>query len=389
MTRLIEVLISLAIVAALFVIGGFLLPSHRHIEQSVETNRKMTIVYDTINSFARFQQWNVLPLHDPAMDIRISGPKSGPGAQLDYSSDERSVGSGSWKLVDSVPGKSVTYEITNNEPGTNKITTFKLEPTGRGAVKRNVRITQTYDVDYGMNLFGRYAGMYVASGMGDRMKMSLSRLSNMLAAVPNFDYTELSKDDPSRAPSIVERPAANLLLVSTTVERNNDVVERTMKNNMQWIDKVMKANNLEADGPVRVITNEFGSDTYSFDLAQPVRKKPGAADAKDDDKDVAATRSDETEADKVADADEAPAPAGKLSIKLEGPVEHVYEEPARVAMVPFSGHMANMPKVRDALRAWVLTQGLETAGRPYESWDAGIEKGFIDEGEFRVYWMLR
>ncbi len=389
MTRLIEVLISLAIVAALFVIGGFLLPSHRHIEQSVETNRKMTIVYDTINSFARFQQWNVLPLHDPAMDIRISGPKSGPGAQLDYSSDERSVGSGSWKLVDSVPGKSVTYEITNNEPGTNKITTFKLEPTGRGAVKRNVRITQTYDVDYGMNLFGRYAGMYVASGMGDRMKMSLSRLSNMLAAVPNFDYTELSKDDPSRAPSIVERPAANLLLVSTTVERNNDVVERTMKNNMQWIDKVMKANNLEADGPVRVITNEFGSDTYSFDLAQPVRKKSGAADANDDDKDVAATRSDETEADKVADADEAPAPAGKLSIKLEGPVEHVYEEPARVAMVPFSGHMANMPKVRDALRAWVLTQGLETAGRPYESWDAGIEKGFIDEGEFRVYWMLR
>lgn len=389
MTRLIEVLISLAIVAALFVIVGFMLPSHRHIEQSVETNRKMTIVYDTLNSFARFQQWNVLPLRDPAMDIKISGPKSGPGAQLDFSSKERSVGSGSWKLVDSVPGKSVTYEITNKEPGTNKVSTFKLEPTGRGSVKRNVRITQTYDVDYGMNLFGRYAGLYVSSGMGDSMKMSLGRLSNLLAAVPNFDYTELSKDDPSKAPSVVERPAANLLLVSTAVERNNDVVERTMKNNMQWIEKVMKANNLEADGPVRVITNEFGSDTYSFDLAQPVRKKSGAADAKPDAKDTAATSVEETEADKVADADQAPAPAGKLSIKLEGPVEHVYEESARVAVVPFSGHMANLPKVRDALRAWVLTQGMETAGRPYEAWDAGIENGFIDKGEFRVYWMLR
>ena len=51
--------------------------------------------------------------------------------------------------------------------------------------------------------------------------------------------------------------------------------------------------------------------------------------------------------------------------------------------------MANLPTVRDALRAWVLTQGLDTAGRPYESWDAGIEQGFLAEGEFRVYWMLR
>lgn len=383
MTRLIELLISLAIVAALFIIVGFLLPSHRHIEQSVETNRKMTIVYDTINSFARFAQWNVLPLHDPAMDIEISGPKSGVGAQLDYSSKERSVGNGSWKLVDSVPGKSVTFEITNKEPGSNKVTTFKLEPTGRGAVKRNVRITQTYDVDYGMNLFGRYAGMYVSSGMGETMKMSLGRLSNMLAAVPNYDYTELSKDDPSRAPTIVERPAANMLLVSAAVERNNDVVQRTMKNNMQWIEKVMKANNLVAAGPVRVITNEFGSDTYAFDVAMPVRKAGGSETSED-----AAKQGGESAGDKVAVTEEVPA-AGKLDVKLEGPVEYIYEEPTRVAVVPFTGHMANLPKVRDALRAWVLTQGMDTAGRPYESWDTGIEKGFGDAGEFKVYWVLR
>ena len=387
MTRLIEVLISLAIVAALFIIVGFLLPSHRHIEQSVETNRKMTIVYDTINSFARFSQWNVLPLHDPAMDIKISGPKSGEGAQLDFSSNERSVGSGTWKLVNSVPGESVTFEVTNKEPGTNKVTTFKLEPSGRGQVKRNVRITQTYDVDYGMNLFGRYAGMYVASGMGESMKMSLGRLSNLLAAVPNHDYSDLSKGDPTRAPSTAERPAANLLLVSAAVERNNDVVERTMKNNLQWIEKVMKANNLEAAGPVRVITNEFGSDSYAFDVAMPVRKAgSGSGTTKDAAADAASKPADAVAA---APADAAPAPAGKLSIKLEGPVEHVYDEPAKVAMVPFTGHMANLPTVRDALRAWVLTEGLDTAGRPYESWDAGIEKGFSSEGEFKVYWMLR
>lgn len=387
MTRLYELLISLAIVAALFIIVGFLLPSHRHIEQSVETNRKMTLVYDTLDSFARFTHWNVLPLHDPAMDIKVTGPKSGVGAQLDYSSKERSVGSGSWKLVDAKPGQSVTFEITNKEPGKNKVTTFKLEPTGRN--KRNVKITQTYDVDYGMNLFGRYAGMYVSSGMGDSMKMSLGRLSNMLAAVPNYDYTELSKDDPSRAPKFMERPAENLLVVSAAVERNNDVVERTMKNNMQWIEKVMKANNLEAAGPVRIITNEFGAETYAFDVAMPVRKAGNSPRASEATTDTAAVEGNEAEAAEIATANAAPAPAGKFDIKLEGPVEHVYEEPAKVAMTPFTGHMANLPKVRDALRAWVMTQGFETAGRPYEAWTNGIEKAFTENGEFEVYWTLR
>ena len=47
MTRLIEVLISLAIVLALFLVISLVLPSSRHLSEQVQTNRKMTIVYDT------------------------------------------------------------------------------------------------------------------------------------------------------------------------------------------------------------------------------------------------------------------------------------------------------------------------------------------------------
>ena len=55
MTRLIEILISLAIVAVLFLLVGLVLPSHRHLTKDIETNRKMTIVYDTLNSLKRFK----------------------------------------------------------------------------------------------------------------------------------------------------------------------------------------------------------------------------------------------------------------------------------------------------------------------------------------------
>ena len=61
--------------------------------------------------------------------------------------------------------------------------------------------------------------MYVSSNVGEDMKMGLARLSNMLATVPNYDYADLSKDDPSKAPKLVDRPAENLLVVTAVGRR--------------------------------------------------------------------------------------------------------------------------------------------------------------------------
>ena len=54
MTRLIEILISIAIVFALFVIVGIFLPSSRHLSESVQTNRRVAIAFDMLNSVRRF-----------------------------------------------------------------------------------------------------------------------------------------------------------------------------------------------------------------------------------------------------------------------------------------------------------------------------------------------
>ncbi|AWV07797.1 polyketide cyclase [Marilutibacter maris] len=388
MTRLIEILISIAIVTVLFLTVGVLLPDRRHLEESVESNRKLTIVYDTLNSLRRFDDWNSLVLHDPGIELKLSGPESGVGARLDYQSQVEELGSGSWEITGNEPNKSVSYALTSNPKGNNPFrgrgknerTTYTLTPTGRSG--RNVMITQTYDVDYGWDLLGRYAGMYVTSNFGQDMKLSLSRLSNMLATVPNHDYSVFGKDDPSKAPQLSQRPAQNLLIVRAAVPRDNDAVATQMKSNMEWIKKVMDANGLVAAGPVRVITNEFGAETYSFDVAQPVRKK-GDGDSKDNGN--GKEGEDKAEATAAVPATD----AEKLEIKVEGPVEAVYAEGSKVAMVPFVGHMANLAKVRDALRAWALTHGYETVDRPYEDWNNGIEKGFTLEGDFNVYWMVK
>ncbi|MGN7724688.1 SRPBCC family protein [Luteimonas sp. 22616] len=400
MTRLIEILISFAIVIALMLIVGLVLPSSRHLSESVETNRKMTIVFDTINSLRRFKDWNPLVLRDPAAKLELSGPNAGVGAKLAFSSDVKQVGDGSWEIVESVPGKSVKYAIDDQRRGHGKFTEFKLTPTGRGAVKRNVEITQTYDVEYGWNLIGRYAGLYVSRHVGDDMKLGLARLSSMLATVPNVDYAV--KGSKMRGMAEMERPAEDLLVVKAgSIERNNDKIKASMKSNMEWIKRTMEANGLVAAGPMRIISTELGRENYTFDIAQPVRKA-GSGDKKSDEaKDVKTVEAADKKGEEQKQDGElvftvdtlAPVTAAgePLEVKIPdgAPVEYVQTKPGHVAMAYYTGFMAELDNVRNALRAWALTQGYEVTDRPYEIYKNGIDQAFTAEGEYEVYWTLK
>src|SRR5690606_3043506 len=247
MTRIIEFLIALGIVAGLFVIIGVCLPGERHISESIETNRKMTIVYDTVNSLRRFKDWNPLVLRDPAAELKLSGPEAGVGARLDYTSSDETLGKGSWEIKESEENKRVRIAIEDPSRGHDKVTTFTLEPTGKN--DRNVKITQDYSIKCGMDLFGRYAGLYVSRHIGDDVKLGLSRMANMLATVPNVDYR--APEAPLTDLKIVEVPAEDLLVINAgNIDRSNETIRKSIEDNQEWIKRAMDANGLEAAGPV-------------------------------------------------------------------------------------------------------------------------------------------
>lgn len=353
MTRFIEILISLAIVAALYLVVALVLPSERHLSEKIETNRKLTIVFDSLNSMRRFKDWNTLMLRDPAVKLSLSGPESGAGARLDYVSQNERIGNGSWEITESVPREKISFKIDNVERGGEKLTSFRFKPTGRN--NRNVEITQTFDVDYGWDLIGRYAGLYVARHVGDDMKLGLSRIVTMLAAVPNVDYAVAGSK--MTAPKMVQRPLEDLLfIVAGNVDRGNSQIQASLTANSEWIRRVMDANGLEAAGPLRLVTTDLGRETYNFDVAQPVRKKGGGETGK---------------------------------IALQGPVQFVQTKPGKVAMTSYTGYMAELEVVRNALRAWALTAGYEVSDRAYESYKSGISGSFTENGEFDVYWPLK
>ncbi len=387
MTRLLEFLIALALVLALFLVVGLVLPSKRHLEESSETNRRMTIVFDTLNNVRRLKDWNLL-MPSKASELTYSGGgegHTGVGARVDFNSADERWGKGHWEITESeMPGATgggkVAYNIEDSTWGKDKKTVFTLEPAGKNG--RNVKVTQSYDVSYGWNLLGRFNGMYVSRHVGDSVKASLSKLTNMLATVPNFDYRiEGSK---LTGLKVVELPAEDLLVVKAgNIDRNNEVIKASIKANQEWIKRVMESNGLEAAGPVRIITTDFGTEKYAFDVAQPVRKRSGAAP-------------------KPADADKSkPAPpitppetttasTGPLKVSVSGtPVEYVHLDARRAASASYTGYMAELDAVRNSLRAWAMTNGYEVADRPYESWKGGVDQAFTATGTFDVFWAVK
>ena len=385
MTRLIEFVIALALVLALFLVIGLILPSSRELQESVETNRRMTIVFDTLNNVRRLKDWNPL-VPSAANELSYSGGEdnTGVGAKVDFNSANPAWGQGSWEIVESErpaptggPGK-IVYAINDKRMGTDKRSTFALEPTGKN--NRNVKITQSYEVTYGWNLIGRYAGMYVSRHVGNAVKAGLSKLTNMLATVPNFDYR--TEGSPLTDLKLVELPAEDLLVVNAgNIDRTNDAIKASIKQNQEWIKRVMEANGLVAAGPVRIITTDYGSEKYAFDVAQPVRK--GSAAPKTD---AAA----EGEAAPAA----APAPvasAGELKVTIPSgaPVEYVRSEPRKLAFASYTGYMAELDNQRNALRAWAVTAGHEVVDRPFESWKSGVDGAFEGDGKFDIYWAVK
>jgi len=379
MTRLLELLISTVIVAVLFLVVGVVLPSERTLTESVETNRRLSIVFDTLNSVKRFKDWNPVVLRDPAIDLKMSGPEAGVGARIDYASKIEAIGKGSWEIVDSEEDVSVTYKLDNPQRGENKRMVFTLKPTGRN--NRNVEISQQYDVEYGWNLLGRYAGMYVSRHVGDDVKLGLNKLTSMLAAVPNVDYrvpgTRL------RELAFVDLPAENLLVVSAgAVLRDNLTLQGSMKANTEWMTRTMAANNLETAGPMRIITSEMGRDTYTFDVALPVRIKPPAPP-----KGRRGAPEPEPQPE-VAAVDDGELPELELPGK-DNPVKYVRTESQRAVTGRYTGFVAELETVRTAIRAWSMTQGHDVTGRPYDVYENGIEPSFTENGEFQIFWALR
>lgn len=259
MTRVLELIVSILIVAVLIVVVGVLLPSSGRIERSVEVSNPVRQIYDSVNTLRRFPEWSAERRLDPALRIEYEGPRSGVGATVKWAGNE-AVGSGSLKIVSTEQDDQVKMAVEDAFAGENKSYTIRIEPAQNA---RTSRVYATYEVDYGWNLMWRYAGMYIHGKPDAMLQTMLGNLSSMLATIPNADY----KDQDIQ---VAEVTAVPLLLVTTKSPRTLDDLATATEVAVAEIQAFMKKAGLNQAGPVRSLTTNYGDESYVFDVAIPV-----------------------------------------------------------------------------------------------------------------------
>lgn len=349
MNRIYEFLISLVVVVVMFAVVGLFLPSKRSVEYKIESNRPISTVYEVLNGFNRFDEWNILR-SDSMLKSQVSNPASGVGATMSYSSLNRSTGSGTWKLIESVPQEKIKYAIEDSSQGGDKFLTITLDRTG--PLNKNVEIRQVYEVDYGWNLFGRYAGLYVERNVGDKIKSGAKRLTTFLATIPKLSFAE--RENPI---SFTEVPASNALVATVISKRDNNEIATGIINKMAWINKIIAANGLQAAGPMRIVTNEFTSDSYSFDVVQPVTKNGEST--------------------------------GEWNVSTEADVAFEQIPGGRAATTDYTGYATGLESERQAVRAWAMVNGASTRDRAYEEYLVPPQQMMTETARFKVYWPVK
>ena len=273
MMRVFEFLVALVIVAIIGVLAAVVMPGSGHVERQLVIGKDMRQVYDVLDNYRRLPDYSVLRSFDPNIQFNFSGKAYGPGAEVSWTSTDPKVGTGGLTIASATPEfdkidsntktASIVWNLDNSWRGLDKHFTLDLERQGsRGQL---TQVTWSYDVSYGWNLVNRFANLYIHGDPDSFIQFSLNNLQNVLAGVPNIDYSQL-------VPYIEQTQPTPVLLVSTSIQRKDgmEAVEDAITKASTEVQAAAKKLGVNVTGSRILITTNYGDQTYSFDVAFPI-----------------------------------------------------------------------------------------------------------------------
>ena len=124
----IAVVVILALSVLVFAVGSFLSNEFR-VERSIEIDAAPEVVFDEVNSLKKWSAWSPWLARDPSIQNTYSGPDSGVGAMVSWTSE--SSGNGTQTITKSERPTRIETALDFGEMGQpNADWTF--EPSGAG-----------------------------------------------------------------------------------------------------------------------------------------------------------------------------------------------------------------------------------------------------------------
>lgn len=407
MTRVLEIIVALIIVAVLGVVAGVVMPSTGHVDRSLVVGKDIRQVYDVMDNLRRFPDYSTQRSDDPKIQYALSGPAFGPGATLSWTGGNDKVGDGKLTIASAQPDfnkidptvkhATIIWNLDNNWHGNDKHFTIDLDRQGRQG--KLTKITWSYDVAYGFNLINRYSRLYIHGDPDSLIQYSLSNLQNVLAAVPNVDYSDL-------IPYIVQTKPTPVLLISDSSPRKDGLagLDDVMSTDLTAIKAAAKKLGVNVTGPRITFTTNYGDETYSFDVALPIDASDLTINGQS--YTLAAAKQPALSADGTAPAESSSAPASDSS--SSAPAAAVVLKPGELdkdgrlvvdgkvrATLAFggpalegvwNGTAAGVPQTRDMLKAYAQTHGYKYDEVVHRLYDIQVQPEVQDDkGNITTY----
>ena len=388
MMRVLEFLVALVIVVVIGVVAAVVMPGSGHVDRSLVVGKDLRQVYDVLNNMRRLPDYSVLRSYDPHVEFKLSGKSYGPGSELSWNSSDPKVGDGGLTIASATPDfdkidsntkkASIVWNLDNDWRGMDKHFTLDLERQGSRGQLTN--ILWSYDVDYGWNLINRFANLYIHGDPDAFIQFGLNNLQNVLASVPNIDYSTL-------IPYIVKTQQTPVLLVPTSMLRKDGLDDATNKAIAQ-IQAAAKKLGVNVTGPRILFTTNYGDQTYTFDVAMPIDTSsltvngqsvqltaptPPALDAS------GAPAEASTAADAATDA--TPGSRDRFArLVVDSNVRATLAFGGEALKGVWNGTFAGVPQTRDELKAYAQTHGYKFDDVVNRSYDILVTPEVKDAG---------
>lgn len=376
MMRVLELLMALVIVAVLAVVVGIAMPGSGHVERSLVIGKDIRQVYDVLNNFRRFSDYAELTGSDPTIKYDLSGKAYGPGAEISWTGAPKKAGSGKLTIASATPefnkidstanSAQIVWNLDGDWRGSDKHFTLDLEREGR--THKLTKVTWAYDVKYGFNLLNRYSNLYIHGAPDAFIQYSLTGLQNMLASVKNVDYGDL-------VPYIEQTKPTPVLVVSTKIEREGglDALTEATDAAVKLLQDTAKKLNVNVTGPRILVVNNYGDQTFTFDIALPIDATTLTVAGQSHD--LTAEAAAKAPADPAAAASaaapasaastQAPAVAANAPGSMDKYGRLIIDQDVRATMMAggpalkgeWTGTYAGVPQARDELEAYAQTHG--------------------------------
>ena len=170
---------TLKYLVLLFVILGvasLFLPNESNVTRSTIIAAPPEKVFSYVNSMKQFNRWSPWAELDPDAVVNYTGPESGLGSVMEWSSEDPSVGKGKQQIVEVVPNQLVETRLEFDGQG-DALARWVLEPTSDGT-----SIEWQFNTEWGYNPVGRYMGLMMDKWVGSAYEDGLTNLKALVEA---------------------------------------------------------------------------------------------------------------------------------------------------------------------------------------------------------------